>query len=299
MSLTNALQLTLLAAIWGGSFLFMRVAAPEFGAIWLSELRVLLAALTLLLVAQLMRRRLLLLQYWRHYLIIGFFNSALPFVLFSYAALSLTASLLSIMNATAPIWGVLFTACYERRWMERKTALGLLLGVVGVAVLVGFDSQLLADGALLPLLAAITAAICYGLASTYTRYTVKVEAFNNAHGSMWGAVVVLLPFLLWSQPQLPVLSLSPQLWLAVVALGVVCTAIAYLLYFKLIRDVGAGPALCVTFLIPLFGVLWGSLFLGETLGWQTVVGGSITVLGTMLVTGFSPRKLLRRRTHVV
>ncbi len=295
----NVIQLLLLAAIWGGSFLFMRIAAPEIAAVWLSELRVIFAAVTLLLVSVYIKRSVQLKRYWCHYLIIGGINSALPFLLFSYAASSLSVSALAIINATSPIWGVCFIALKERQRIARKTALGLSLGVLGVVILVGFDAELLRQEMRLPILAALLATVCYGLASTYARYAQQVEAFNNAHGSMWGAVVVLLPLLYFSEPAKTVINVNLDVWLAIVVLGVLCTAIAYLLYFKLINDIGPASALCVTFLIPVFGILWGNLFLAEQLSWQLLLGGGITVLGTMLVTGFSPRKLLRRRTHVV
>lgn len=125
----------------------------------------------------------------------------------------------------------------------------------------------------------------YGIATTYTKMARSAEPFANAHGSMWAATLLLAPFALHA-PALP--GVPPlHVMLSVVALGVVCSGVAYLLYFRLIADLGAAPALTVTFLIPVFGILWGVIFLGEHMGWHTLVGGLMVLWGTALVTGFS------------
>lgn len=288
MDSANLLRLLSLAAIWGGSFLFMRIGAPVLGAAWLVEWRVGLAALFLAGVGWHLRKRLRLGAHWRHYLTLGFFNSALPFLLFSYAAQTLSASMLSILNATAPIWGAVIAAFWTRAPLAGKTLVGLLLGVVGVALLVGFDQVALRPGAPLAIAAALGAAFCYGVASTYARSARSVDAFSNAHGSMWAATLLMLPvvpfFPMPGTPDGPVIA-------SVVTLGVVCSGIAYLLYFRLIHDLGAPSALTVTFLIPMFGVLWGYLFLDEVVGWYTLAGSLVVIVGTALVTGFSPRRL--------
>ncbi len=288
MSLINISRLLLLAAIWGASFLFIRIAVPALGPAFLMNGRVLFAAVFLLLVAIVLKKRLLLAEHWRHYLKLGFINSALPFLLFAYAAGVLTASLLSVVNATAPIWGALIGILFYRQPMSAKVLCGLVLGVSGVAILVGFDPILLQPGAILAVAAAAGAACCYGIATHYTRRAKAIEPFANAHGSMWGALCCLLPATLVFPVQQTV---TPGVALAVLALGVLCTGVAYLLYFKLVQEVGATSTLTVTFLIPVFGVLWGWLFLQEQVGWHTL-GGSLTVLmGTALVTGFQPAAL--------
>jgi drug/metabolite transporter (DMT)-like permease len=293
MSLINIARLLLLAAIWGASFLFIRIAVPTLGPAFLMNGRVLFAAVFLLLVALVLKKRLLLVEHWRHYLQLGFINSALPFLLFAYAAGVLTASLLSVVNATAPIWGALIGILFYRQPMSVKVFCGLVLGVSGVAILVGFDPVLLQPGALLAVAAAASAACCYGIATHYTRRAKRIEPFANAHGSMWGALCCLLPATVVFPVQQ---SLTPGVALAVLTLGVLCTGVAYLLYFKLVQEVGATSTLTVTFLIPVFGVLWGWLFLQEQIGWHTL-GGSLTVLtGTALVTGFQPATLWRQRS---
>lgn len=291
MSLINVGRLLLLAAIWGASFLFIRIAVPSLGPSLLMSGRVLFAALFLSMIAMLLHKKLHWRQNWLHYLKLGFINSALPFLLFAYAATVLTASLLSVLNATAPIWGALIGILFFRQPLSFAVVGGLLLGVCGVAILVGFDPVLLQSGALLAVAAAASAACCYGIATHYTRRAKVVEPFANAQGSMWGAVLVLLPLTLLPGPDI---HLSLQVAFAVAALGVVCTGVAYLLYFKLVQEVGATPALTVTFLIPVFGVLWGALFLNEQVGWHTAVGAFTVLTGTALVTGFRPRQLWRK-----
>ncbi len=296
MDPASALRLLSLSAIWGASFLFMRHAAPVLGPVLLIALRVALAALFLLGVARLLRKPLGLVAHWRHFLILGLFNSALPFVLFAYAALHISASLLSILNATAPIWGVAVGALWSRTAISWRAGAGVLLGIVGVATVAGVETLALAPGDRLAVAAALAASLCYGIASTYAKSAAMARAvapFANAHGSMWAALLILLPAT-WLTP-LPSVAWDAALLGSVAALGVLCSGVAYLLYFRLIADLGAASALTVTFLIPVFGVCFGHVFLDEPVGWHTVGGAAIVLVGTALVTGFSPRTLFARR----
>lgn len=286
MTTANMLRLVLLAAIWGSSFLFMRICAPVLGAAVLIEARVALAALFLAAVGYILKKRLDLARNWKHFLILGFFNSALPFLLFAYAASTLTASVLSVLNATAPMWGAIIAALWTRQPVALKTVSGLILGTCGVALLVGFDAVASKPGAGLAIAAALVAALSYSVASTYSKAARQVEPFANAHGSMWGATLVAIPALFF----FPVKGVAtPGILAAALALGVLCTGVAYIIYFKLVEEVGATSALTVTFLNPLFGILWGALFLGEIVGWYTLAGAAIVLIGTAMVTGFAPR----------
>ena len=173
-----------------------------------------------------------------------------------------------------------------------KTIAGLALGITGVAVLVGLDGGHLSSTALLGVGAGLIAAACYAIAALYSRVAKSVDAFSNAHGSMWAATLMVAP----ATPFFPAVS-SANIWviICVLMLGILCSGIAYVLYFKLIDEIGAAPATTVTFLVPVFGVLWGSLILHEHVGWVSVIGGLLIITGTALITGFSPSVLMKRR----
>ena len=283
------IKLIILAAIWGGSFLFMRIAANPLGPAVLIEARVLCAAVTLLLVSFYLKRKLSFNTHSKHFFILGLFNTALPFLCFAYAAQTLNASTLAILNSTAPIWAAIIGAIWTKTALEKKVLLGLGIGVTGVGVLVGWDAMNIGQEAVVPIFAAVLAAFSYGIASNYTKTAPKVEAFNNAHGSMWAAVLIVLPFVFFMpMREAPDLTITTS----VILLGAVCTGLAYLLYFNLINELGAPSALSVTFLIPVFGILWGNLFLDEAIGINTVVGSILVITGTMLVTGMTPSKMI-------
>jgi drug/metabolite transporter (DMT)-like permease len=292
MNAASLARLLLLAAIWGGSFLFMRVAAPVLGPTLLIGWRVGLAAAFLLAMAVLSGRSVGARSHARHYLILGAFNSAVPFLLFAFAAQTLSASLLSILNATAPIFAAAIASLARRKLPEGRVALGLVLGVAGVAVLASFDAVMLRSGAVVALLAGLAASLSYGIASTYAKSAPGVDPFANALGSMCAATLLIAPAIPFFPAHAPA---GSSVVLSVVALGVLCSGVAYLLYFRLIADLGPASALTVTFLIPVFGVLWGRVFLGEAIGVHTVAGSAIVIVGTALVTGFTPRGLMTGR----
>ena len=288
--MASLLSLFVLAALWGSSFLFMRIAANPLGPALMIEARIVLAALTLLIIALLLRKRLAFFSHPKHYFILGLFSTALPFVLIAYAAQTLNASTLSILNSTAPIWGALISVVWGGNRLTKKFIMGLALGVLGVFVLVGKEARLVGWDAALPMLCSVSAAFCYGIATNYTKIAPKVSSFNNAHGSMWGAALLLLPFALLMPAREP---LTWEIGLPVIMLGVFCTGVAYILYFRLIDDIGAASALSVTFLVPVFGILWGHLFLGEPVGWNTLIGTVLVLSGTSGVTGFSVTQLIK------
>ncbi|WP_038885563.1 DMT family transporter [Vibrio rotiferianus] len=292
MSAASFFRLLCLAAIWGGSFLFMRVAANTFGPAYLIEFRVAFAAVALLMIALYLRKRVVFFKHIKHFFIIGLFNSAVPFVLFAYAAQTLNASTLAILNSTAPIWGALIGFVWYRSPLSAKAILGMMIGIGGVAVLVGLDSSTMGNEAIFPIGASLMASFSYGIATNYTKNARQVSAFDNAHGSMWAAVIWVLPLL----PFLPMRAEPSTFeWGSVITLGVLCTGLAYLLYFHLVSEIGPTSALTVTFLVPVFGILWGYLILGEPIGFNTIIGTILVLSGTMLVTGFSPSAVLAKR----
>lgn len=288
VSVESGLRLITLGAIWGSSFLFMKVAVPAFGPAALIEIRLLLAAILLAAVATVSRRPLNWQSNWRHHFVIGGVNSAIPFLCFAYAAQTLPASLLSLFNSLAPVFGALVSAIWLQTPISRKTAAGLAAGVSGVALLslehvLTIPVNATAADVLLAIGAASIAPLCYGVAATYIKWSSqRVDAFSNAHGAMWSATLIAAPLALTSPPSGDITPLSIG---AVAVLGLVCTGAAYLLQFRLFADLGPTRGLTVTYLIPVFGVLWGVLFLDEPVGWTLVAGGALLLLGTALVMG--------------
>jgi drug/metabolite transporter (DMT)-like permease len=294
MNALSVVRLVALAAIWGASFLCLRIAVPHLGAVTVVGSRVALAALLLWAVALWRGNPLRVASNWKHYVVIGLFNSALPFLLFGYAAKILPASTLSILNATAPVWGTVVTALWTGTRLTRNGMLGLLLGVTGVAILVGFDFNALPRGATLSVIAGLAGALSYAVATTYARSAKSIDPLANAHGSMWAASLLIVPALVVSPPLQP---LTSEIVAAVAMLGIVCTGLAYLLYFRLITDVGPTRALTVTFLIPVFGVLWGRVFLDEKIAWFTLLGSVVTIVGTALATRSPDSQRSEARSH--
>lgn len=280
-------ELVLLAALWGASFLFMRLGAADFGPAALLFLRLAGAALVLLPILALRGQWPALRRHWRPIVTVGVITSLLPFAAFITAALVLSAGLSSILNATAPLWtAVIGWAVFAER-PDRSRTLGLALGFGGV-LLLAWDQASLKAGShgVSPALGiglCLAATLCYGIGAHYTRRRLQgVPPLAVATGSQAGSAVLALgPALLLWPAQAP----GPVAWGAAAALAVACTALAYVLYFRLIAHIGAGNAITVTFLIPAFGIGWGAAFLGETLDAQVIAGCAVIVLGTALATG--------------
>lgn len=276
-------DLTLLAALWGASFLFTRIAAPAFGPFALAELRVAIAALVLLPLLAWRADLRELISHRVQFLLLGAVNTAIPFSLFTYAALSITAGLASILNATAPM----FTALVAWLWMrERLTPaqwLGMGVGMAGVAWLSMGKGQINASGHGWAIAAALLATLSYGVsASVAKRFFSGVRPLAVAAGSQTAAALLLLPFAIAFRPSGAIRAVD---WKAAVALGVLCTGLAYILYFRLIARVGPAQAMTVTFLIPAFAMLWGALILGEAVTLTMLAGCAVILVGTALATG--------------
>lgn len=283
MTPRDLLDLTLLAALWGGSFLFMRYAVPDFGVVPLIWLRVALASICLLPLLLLKRQFGALRRQAGALTVMSLFNSGLPFLLIAWATLSITAGLASIMNAMTPVFTALIGALWLGDRLDGRRSLGLLLGLAGVALLAADKADFRPGGSGWAIVAMLLATACYGFAANHTRrYLQGVPALVNATGTQLVSALVLLPPALWSWPErMP--GLGP--WLAALVLGVACSALAYLLFFRLIARVGASRAVTVTFLVPVFGTLWGALFLGEPVTVSMLAGGAVVLLGTGLATG--------------
>ena len=280
MPFQSVVMLTGLAALWGGSFVFMRYAVPAMGPVPLAFARVALAALALLAFAATQRRVPDVRTRWRGLAVVGLVNSALPFVLFCYAEQSINASTAGILNATSPFFGAIAAAIWLREPLTARKVGGMTLGLAGVALLVGLQAEPLTATTALAIAACLAAALCYGLAGVYTKKRMQgMSSVALACGSQLSAAIILAPVLPFTSIPGPV---TAWVLFNVVALAVASTAIAYLLYFRLIADLGPSRALTVTFLIPLFGVLWGFVFLGEAITANTLAGGVLIVAGTAL-----------------
>ena len=289
MSPTEFLQIILMAAAWGGSFLFLRMTVGEFGVVPLIAVRVTIAGLVLL-------PGILLNPIWREQfrqnffrlLLLGAFNAAVPFSLFAYVTLYVTAGFASIINATAP----LFTAFLAWLWLRERPTLirvaGLAIGFTGVVLLVG--GVPLVQGGTLPAIAgAFLASFFYGVAANYVKTQLaSVHAWVTTGGSLVFAALLLLPLAFWQWPDQ---SPSTQAWLVVVLLAVLCTSIPNIYYFRLVISAGPTRAMAVAFLIPVFGMLWGALVLDEVVTLAMLAGCSVILLGTALVGGLTSRRL--------
>ncbi|MBI2750931.1 MAG: DMT family transporter [Burkholderiales bacterium] len=281
------LDFVLLAAIWGASFLFMRTAVVELGAIPTAGLRVAIASLFLLPLLLARGLGTTLRQNWKQVLVIGTLNSGVPFVCFSFALLSITTGLSSILNATTPLFGALIAWAWLKDRPNGSRILGLVVGFVGVALLAWDKASFKPDASGASsgwaVLACLLATLCYGLSASFTkRYMAGLPSLVSATGSQLGAALGLLPLTWWFWPQRAV---SLNAWAAAVALGVLCSGVAYILYFRLIERAGPSRALAVTFAIPVFAVLYGVVLLGEVVTPWMVGCGLVIVAGTALSTG--------------
>ncbi len=286
-------RLLALAAIWGASFLFLRIIAPVLGTFPTAFFRVLLATAGLLAILLLLR------TCWDFRgklglcLVLGVINSGLPFALYSVAAQLVPAGYSAIFNATTPMMGVLIGALFFAEELTLAKIIGVFSGLGGVALLmrigpVPFDMELL-----LGALACLGATACYGFGGFLTRRWINQgEGLNSevvAFGSQLGAALCLLPLFGLSLLNAPPVDWGDStVWLSLLGLGLVCTAFAYIFYFRLLADIGPVKTLTVTFLIPPFGVLWGVIFLDEPLSWAYVQGGALIALALWLILRQAP-----------
>lgn len=285
-------DLVLLAALWGGSFLLMKLGATEFGPIGTAFLRVSLASVLLLALVAARGQLALLRAHARPLLAVGLLNSALPFALFSFAVLALPTGLTAILNATTPLWGALVAALWLGDPLSARRLLGMALGLVGVLMLSWDRIHLSAGGSGWAVLACLGATLCYGIAASYTkRFLTGVPSLVTATGSQLGAALALaLPALLLMPPLSGPSAPGLKAWAAIAAVAAFCTALAYILFFRLIQNAGPQRALTVTFLVPVFGVIYGSLFMHEAITPRILAGGLTIVIGTALSLGLLGRK---------
>ncbi len=288
MRIGDLLILLLLAALWGASFLFMRISAPEFGPLPLVAFRMGLAGLALSSVFLKKEARESAKKHWWALLVSGVIGSSLAFILLSYATLTLSAGFTSLMNSSVPIFSAIIAAVWLKERLRVPQIIGLGLGVIGVGILVWRKLDFTADGQGWPIAACIMACACYGFGASWMKSKLSsVRPFVASAGSLLGAALVLIPFAL---TQLPETSPSLKSWASAIALALFCTSLAFVFFFKLIQRSSATVATSVTFLIPFFAIFWGWLFLDEKVTTQMLLGLGVTLIGTSLITGVLGRK---------
>lgn len=283
MSGADLARLAALGAMWGGSFIFVRVTAPVLGPLWMAEGRVLIGGLALLAWFRLTGVDAQWRRNWRFYAIVGTLNSAIPFSLYGFAGIHLPASTMAFLNATSPMFGLVLGALFGGERVSARKVAGLAIGAAGVALVAQPDPG--AQGGALygwAVAACLGASFAYGLTGlVLKRWGEGVPAHGIAVGAQLTAALVLLPFLgLYLPTEVPDGLVIANL----LGLGLLASGFAFVLYYRLMVDVGATRALTVTFLVPLFAFAWAALFLGETLTWGIAAGGVLILAGTVFVT---------------
>ncbi|MAQ68654.1 MAG: EamA family transporter, partial [Gammaproteobacteria bacterium] len=274
--------LIFLSAIWGSSFLFLRLTSPVFGPIFLIEMRVLSGLAVLLPLVLFLGKRAEFQKHWKMIATVSLMNMAIPFCFFAFSAVYIGAGLLSIINATVPIFSACVAYVVYKERLSRSSLLGLLIGFLGVVVLMFNPDESFGSSGWLAILSALLACLLYGTAINLTVNNLQgVSGLTITAGGLFVSSLVLLPFALWARPEvLPV----GNIWWSVFALGIVCTGFGFVMFYRLIDRIGAGRAIMTTYLIPVFSILWGNIFLGESVTLIMVVGCILVLLGVGLTT---------------
>lgn len=282
------LELTLLASIWGASFLLTRVSVGELGPLPLTFLRLGTASLMLLLLMTVYGQWVQLRYYWRHILVIGIISTCLPFVLIAITTLYSSAGFAAILNSFAPIFSAVIGWLWLKEYLSWPAIIGIVLSCVGVLVMVTDTDSISAGFKLLPILTGLGATLLYALTGNYSRKFVHgVSPLVVATGSQCFATLCLAPAALMTWPDQAV---STTVWISVFTLGTLCTGFALLMYFHLLGRIGVANTMLVTYMVPVFAMLWGSIFLQEAITFKMILGAAFILSGITLTTG-----LLRRR----
>lgn len=278
----DAIDLILLGAIWGAAFLFIRIAVPEFGPIALVEVRIAIAAAMLVGWVALRGTLGAFKGRWAALFVIGASNTAVPFALFAYATRTVPAGFAAVLNATVPLWGALIGRIVFRERLGLDRSIGLLVGFIGVMVLVA--PKLSVGGETLAIAAALVASVLYALAAHLTRRMLPgMGSLEISAGSVLASVILLAVPTAMSWPAVMP---GAAAWWSVLALAVGATALGYVLYFRLLENAGPTAAMAVTYLIPMFGMLWGWLFLDEAATTTMLIGCGCILAGVAVATGF-------------
>lgn len=287
--------LLLLAVLWGTSFLFIKIASPVLGPMLLVNLRVLIAGVALVIYATIYKHKINLLHKWKEYLLLGLLNAAIPFCLIAVAELQINSSLASIINSTTPLFAVLVARICKGEEITPKKFLGLIFGVLGVSVLVGWDHQSMSNNFIFSVSLSILAALFLAIGGVYSSKKFTTDtSLDLAIGQQIAAGVLLLPITIIFTPNITNIAIEKNIILAIICLAIFCTALAYMLYFYLIHAVGSVKTLSVTFLVPIFGIIFGALLLNESISLRTILGVAIILLGIIFVTDIKLKKSYNR-----
>lgn len=286
-------QLILLSALWGGSFPLIRVASPAFGPWGLAGIRCVLAALVLAVLMRALRQRWPTRDAWPKLAVLSVLTIALPFLLFNWAGLVLPAGYSAILNATVPLFSMLGAAAMGDERLTARRLLGCALGFAGVALLVRLGPVNVDGVVVLAALACTAAAASYGIGAILMKRATQTQQplAASAAAHVAAAVILLVPTGVTAGAMQP----TPGAWLAVAVLGVFTSGLMYWISMRLMREIPATAATSSALMIPLFGVTWGSLFLGEPVTSGMLPGALLVLAATALITGFNPWRALRRR----
>ncbi len=278
-------QLVLLSALWGASFMLIRIASPVLGPNVLAVLRIGMATLTLAVLMRAMRHAWPT-GHWRELALIGLLSVALPFLLFAWAALHLPAGYSALLNSTAVVFGMFASAWMKEDTLTTRKIIGCVFGFGGVMLIVGLGPVEPSVKVFLAALGCIAASACYGVSTPLMKRALsRMEPLQIAAGLHAMSLLMLIPGAAWSWPQA---HFTPQALLAVAIMGIVTSGIAYWMHIRILAHVSPVAAMSPTFMIPVFGVTWGHLFLGEQLSTGIFAGGALVLLASAMITGFNP-----------
>lgn len=283
MLVIDYVLLIVLSAIWGSSFIFMRILAPALGPVATADMRMLIAGAALALFMRTVSRPMEWKKNWKHYLIIGLLNSGIPFLLFSYAALHLPASISVIINSMTPLFAAVGAVIWLHEKFTPKLLFGLLLGISGVVVIRGGGIQALDSLGTVSMIMCIVATMFYGAGGVYLKLNGKeMSPMAISAGSQLTVGILFLP-LIYFFPAPSAVTVDVAVTMSVFAL--LCSAVAYIIYYRLMKILGPTKASTVTFLIPVFGFIWGALFLQESITVPMLLGGAIVLSSLYFVMG--------------
>ena len=277
-----------LAAIWGSSFLFAKISVGEFGAIPLSAVRSLIAALTLIPIMIFLGQWCHFKTHWKHFVVLGLISTALPFTFIAISTQFSTAGFSSILNSLTPIMSAGVAWIWLKEYLSVSAVIGIGLSFAGVLIMITDTQSISAEFILLPVLTGLGAAFFYALTGNYSRkFVPDVPSIAQATGCQVFAALFLIPPAIYLWPDN---SISVQGWTNAVILGLMCTSLAFILYFYLLKNIGVARTVIVTYMIPVFGMLWGYLFLDELITIKMSIGAVLILTGIALTTGLIKRK---------